>query len=327
MTARPCSGGSNISAPPRSIATAGSSGGTPSTWASRRSTLDDTLAFVRGFMLFSMLANLAEDRRGVAAEPGADLASALERLEAQGVGKDAALALLEHALVAPVLTAHPTEVRRKSIIDHRNRVAELMRLRDNGVQETSDGELVDEAIRRQISLLWQTRTLRRERLYVADEVDTAISFLRDVFMPVIPDAARAMGTRLRRAHAKLSETRKLDRRRPRRQSERERGLAAPRPRPRIRGRRRRLSRAAPSARRGPVDFVRAGAGRAGSGGARRRERRPEQGANRRALSASDQRHVRAVGGDLSETDRPAAAAPRRVAAARPMPRRKNLART
>ena len=148
--------------------------------------LDDTLAFVRGFMLFSMLANLAEDRRGLAAEPGADLASALGRLEAQGVGREAALALLERALVAPVLTAHPTEVRRKSIIDHRNRIAELMRLRDVGAKETPDGELVDEAIRRQISLLWQTRTLRRERLYVADEVDSALFYLRDVFLPVIP---------------------------------------------------------------------------------------------------------------------------------------------
>src|SRR5437868_4900646 len=44
--------------------------------------LDDTLAFVRGFMLFSMLANLAEDRQGVATEPGADVAQALARLEA-----------------------------------------------------------------------------------------------------------------------------------------------------------------------------------------------------------------------------------------------------
>ena len=148
--------------------------------------LDDTLAFVRGFMLISMLANLAEDRRGFAAEPGADLASALGRLEAQGVGREAALALLDRALVVPVLTAHPTEVRRKSIIDHRNRIAELMKLRDIGVQETSDGELVDEAIRRQISLLWQTRTLRRDRLYVADEVDSALFYLRDVFLPVIP---------------------------------------------------------------------------------------------------------------------------------------------
>src|SRR4051812_8535110 len=48
-------------------------------------TLDDTLAFVRGFMLFSMLANLAEDRQGVAAEPGADVASAVARLEKDGI--------------------------------------------------------------------------------------------------------------------------------------------------------------------------------------------------------------------------------------------------
>ncbi|MBX3560631.1 MAG: phosphoenolpyruvate carboxylase [Sphingomonas sp.] len=148
--------------------------------------LDDTLAFVRGFMLFSMLANLAEDRRGLAAEPGADLASALTRLEELGIGTDAALALLERALVAPVLTAHPTEVQRKSIIDHRNRVAALMRLRDTGAEETADGEPVEAAIRRQVSLLWQTRALRRERLYVADEVENALQYLRDVFLPAIP---------------------------------------------------------------------------------------------------------------------------------------------
>src|ERR1700760_1889994 len=59
--------------------------------------LDDTLAFVRGFMLFSMLANLAEDRQGVAAEPDADMAHALERLEKQGIGKDKVLALLERS--------------------------------------------------------------------------------------------------------------------------------------------------------------------------------------------------------------------------------------
>jgi len=148
--------------------------------------LDDTLAFVRGFMLFSMLANLAEDRQGVAAEPGADVAQAIARLEAEGISRDQVLDLLGHALVAPVLTAHPTEVRRKSMIDHRNRIAELMRLRDGGAAETPDGELVEEALYRQIALLWQTRPLRRERLYVADEVETALAYLRDVFLPVIP---------------------------------------------------------------------------------------------------------------------------------------------
>ncbi|WP_085809931.1 phosphoenolpyruvate carboxylase [Sphingomonas sp. TZW2008] len=162
--------------------------------------LDETLDFVRGFMLFSMLANLAEDRQGIAAEEGADLASALERLADEGIDKTAVAKLLDHALIAPVLTAHPTEVRRKSMIDHRNRIAALMALRDAGARETPEGDLIDEAIVRQVALLWQTRVLRRERLYVTDEVETALSYLRDVFLPVIPALYqrwdRAMGARV-----------------------------------------------------------------------------------------------------------------------------------
>src|SRR3546814_13653369 len=56
--------------------------------------LDDTVAFVRGFLLFSMLANLAEDRPGVAAEPEATVAAALTKLGADGVDTAAVAALL-----------------------------------------------------------------------------------------------------------------------------------------------------------------------------------------------------------------------------------------
>ncbi|WP_294338427.1 phosphoenolpyruvate carboxylase [uncultured Sphingomonas sp.] len=165
-----------------------------------RLSLDETLDFTRGFMLFSMLANLAEDRQGVAAEQGADVAHALERLAKEGVDRAAVLALLEDALIAPVLTAHPTEVRRKSMIDHRNTIAELMTLKDRGLDETPDGDRIDDAILRQIALLWQTRVLRRERLYVADEVETALSYLRDVFLPALPALYarwdRALGERV-----------------------------------------------------------------------------------------------------------------------------------
>src|ERR1700691_963849 len=150
--------------------------------------LDETVAFVRSFMLFSMLANLAEDRQGTAAEDeeGGTLASPLKFLSAQGIGTREAAALLDRALIAPVLTAHPTEVMRKSMLDHRNRIALLMRRRDAGHGETAEGELIEEGIAAQIALLWQTRALRRERLYVADEVDTALTYLRDIFLPVIP---------------------------------------------------------------------------------------------------------------------------------------------
>ncbi len=136
----------------------------------------------------------------MAAESDADIASALERLEKDGIGRDQVIALLDHALVVPVLTAHPTEVRRKSMIDHKNRIAELMALKDLGLGETEDGDLIDEAIQRQIALLWQTRVLRRDKLGVADEVETALSYLRDVFLPVLPALYarwdRALGARV-----------------------------------------------------------------------------------------------------------------------------------
>ncbi len=94
--------------------------------------------------------------------------------------------MLDRALIVPVLTAHPTEVMRKSMIDHRNRIAELMRLRDAGQVETAQGDIVEQAILRQIALLWQTRPLRRERIQVADEVEIALAYLRDIFLPVLP---------------------------------------------------------------------------------------------------------------------------------------------
>ncbi|HEY1604958.1 MAG TPA: phosphoenolpyruvate carboxylase [Allosphingosinicella sp.] len=148
--------------------------------------LDDMLAFTRGFMLFSMLANLAEDRQGVAREPGATFEEALAELGGKGIDRDAVASMLDRALIVPVLTAHPTEVRRKSMIDHRNRIAALMRAREAGRAETEGGDPVEAAILRQIALLWQTRPLRRERLYVADEVETALATMRDVFLPTLP---------------------------------------------------------------------------------------------------------------------------------------------
>jgi len=147
---------------------------------------DEALDFVRGFMLFSMLANLAEDRQSESAEPDATLAEALEILKGEGVGEEQVAALLDDGLIMPVLTAHPTEVRRKSMIDHKNRIADLMRVRDQGHSETPDGERVEEALARQVAFLWLTRPLRRERLFVADEVETALSYMRDIFLPVLP---------------------------------------------------------------------------------------------------------------------------------------------
>jgi len=162
--------------------------------------LDDTLAFVRGFMIFSLLANLAEDRQGVAREEGASVSEAIDKLSRHGVDPDAISALFDDALIAPVLTAHPTEVRRKSMLDHKARIAELMELKDSGADTTPEGDVLEEALIRQIALLWQTRPLRRERLFVTDEVQISQSYMRDVFVPILPKLyakwERRLGRRL-----------------------------------------------------------------------------------------------------------------------------------
>jgi phosphoenolpyruvate carboxylase len=170
----------------------------------RALTPEEMLSFVRSFMLFSMLANLAEDRQAGASETSVDLAGALSRLAAQDTEPEQVAELLDGALIAPVLTAHPTEVMRKSMIDHRNRIAGLMRLRDSGLLATADGDVIEDAIVRQIALLWFTRPLRRDRLEVADEVHTALAYMRDVFLPALP-ALYARWERLlgRRPHSFL----------------------------------------------------------------------------------------------------------------------------
>ena len=179
-----------------------------------------------------------QSRRGPAGRappiPARTLAEALAKLRAEGVDESAIADLLDTALIAPVLTAHPTEVRRKSMIDHRNRIAELMQAaRCRARPRPRKATMVEAAIRRQIALLWQTRPLRRERLYVADEVENALSYLREVFLPVLPGLLRALGARARLSADELPPHRQLDRRRPRRQSQRHRRLAAARARPRL----------------------------------------------------------------------------------------------
>ncbi len=147
----------------------------------QRLELADTLRFVRGFLLFSLLANLAEDRGG-SAPRAATLAGAIDTLAAGGVGKADVVALLQRALIAPVLTAHPTEVRRKSMIDREASIAALMAdCRDGFCDMETEAELL-----RQITILWQTRPLRAVKPVVADEIASALSYLQGSFLPVLP---------------------------------------------------------------------------------------------------------------------------------------------
>jgi phosphoenolpyruvate carboxylase len=155
--------------------------------------LDDAVGLAHGFAVFSLLANVAEDRAGkrrareqTSAGARADTPEgALERLKAAGRSPADARALLSGALISPVLTAHPSEVRRKSVIDRIAAVSDLLDACDQN-QLACAPEVLTTGLRRQTVILWTTRLVRQAGLVVQDEIDTVVSFLERVFLHVAP---------------------------------------------------------------------------------------------------------------------------------------------
>jgi len=157
---------------------------------------DQTLAIVRAFSYFSHLANIAEDQHHIrrnrahvvrrsAPRPGS-LSYAFQHARELGVSAKALRDFFNGALVSPVLTAHPTEVRRKSTLTRELEIAALLDARER--QKGDDAELgrSEEQLRRAVLLLWRTNMLRQTRLRVIDEVANGLSYYDYTFFRELP---------------------------------------------------------------------------------------------------------------------------------------------
>jgi phosphoenolpyruvate carboxylase len=155
---------------------------------------DQTVSVIRAFSYFSHLANIAEDRhqvrlRDALAQQGdlqqGSLALTFERLATADIRAADIVRTLDHAYISPVLTAHPTEVQRKSILDAERAIAELVEQRDHLriEREREDNEAL---IRARVTQLWQTRMLRNTKLTVTDEIENALSYYQSTFLRQIP---------------------------------------------------------------------------------------------------------------------------------------------
>ncbi|KVP91787.1 phosphoenolpyruvate carboxylase [Burkholderia ubonensis] len=162
----------------------------------RKLTPEQTVSVVRAFSYFSHLANIAEDRHhnrrrrihalaGSTPQPGT-VAFALDQLkQAGGASKGVLQRFFDDALIVPVLTAHPTEVQRKSILDAQHDIARLLAERDQELtaRERQHNEAM---LRARVTALWQTRMLRDARLTVGDEIENALSYYRATFLDELP---------------------------------------------------------------------------------------------------------------------------------------------
>jgi phosphoenolpyruvate carboxylase len=151
---------------------------------------------IRAFTHFALLANVAEDihrerRRAVheaAGEPpqNSSLAATYLKLDDAALDASTVADALVGALVSPVITAHPTETRRRTVFDTQHRITELMRLRLHGHTTTGDGRDVERELRRHILTLWQTALIRLSRLKIQDEIETGLRYYQAAFFEVIP---------------------------------------------------------------------------------------------------------------------------------------------
>jgi len=162
---------------------------------------EQAVSVIRAFTYFSHLANLAEDQHHIRRQQAHDragdvhtgsLAASLNKLKAAGVTTKAISQALAHAHISPVLTAHPTEVQRKSILDAERGIAACLQTRDEivsrGTDATSARQLaqVEALVRARVLQLWQTRLLRFTKLTVADEIENAMGYYESTFLSEIP---------------------------------------------------------------------------------------------------------------------------------------------
>ena len=162
---------------------------------------------IRAFTHFALLANVAEDihrerRRAIhtaAGEPPQDssLAATYLKLDAADLDSETVAEILTGALVSPVITAHPTETRRRTVFDTQHRITELMRLRLHGHRDTADGRDIETELRRHILTLWQTALIRLSRLKIQDEIETGLRYYPAAFLEVIPKVNAEVRTALR----------------------------------------------------------------------------------------------------------------------------------
>lgn len=165
--------------------------------------LDPEMTFevVRAFTVYFHLINIAEQNHrlrrlretegGLPARPGS-VADATTRLRAQGIPEETIRQAASRLDVRPVMTSHPTEVRRRTVLDHLRRVAELVAQLDIPTLPPSERQRVIDGLLTAITALWQTDEARIHGPSPLDEVRHGLYYLGGPVYDVVPRLYREM---------------------------------------------------------------------------------------------------------------------------------------
>jgi phosphoenolpyruvate carboxylase len=153
------------------------------------------LLTARGFALYFHLVNVGEEchRWRVLRQrpfPLADsTAAALVNAESCGLRAEDVVQLLREITVEPVLTAHPTEARSRSVIFHLGRIRQLLQSWD---EEDPIDDMMVAGLLEIITALWRTEDMQRDRPTPADEVRHGVAYLHESLFDAVPRLGREL---------------------------------------------------------------------------------------------------------------------------------------
>jgi len=170
--------------------------------------VDAALPVARSFAHFLNLANIAEQhhrvrrRREIEREPGgrpqqASIEEALPRLMRSGVSGDALYDAVCRLRIELVITAHPTEIMRRTLQHKYNRIADALAWRDRPDLTPLERESLLQAMRREIAGAWHTEEVRRERPSPLDEVRSGMAVFEETIWNAVPEFCRSLDRTLR----------------------------------------------------------------------------------------------------------------------------------
>lgn len=151
---------------------------------------------IRAFTVYFMLVNLAEEKHRVrrkryyesqGVSQLGSLDHIVEKLKAEKVSPKKLEKILSDLSIELVLTAHPTEAQRRSVLEKILDVDRLLREKEERSLVPREIEEIDRKIQEEITLLWQTDELRRRKQTVLDEVDNGLFYLDEVLFDVLPE--------------------------------------------------------------------------------------------------------------------------------------------
>lgn len=175
-----------------------------------------TTPIIRAFSHFALMTNLAEDlhdettrqRALDSGEPSPDstLEATWAKLANAHVTANDVRDTLSRALVAPVLTAHPTETRRRTVFDAQKVISELMAARHVLLEAAPNARTgsrlaeLDRQIHRRLTILWQTALIRMSRPRIEDEIEVGLRYYKLSLLEEIPRINQDVFEALRRAY-------------------------------------------------------------------------------------------------------------------------------